>query len=158
MPEFSTTVKMNTLISTFHFRLHNSTAHLSNVLKLSWIFLPNETFYVENIKSTEIILGANTKSTNLRIQELVIFNQARKIDTQEEKYFHSISYQGTTGEEPSSLVHVITRVTRSLVLCICVVDRSLSFCRFSFSHCVVFYDLWILITLWYLQILIIEEM
>ena len=25
---------MNMLISTFHFRLHNSTAHLSNVLKL----------------------------------------------------------------------------------------------------------------------------
>ena len=35
MPEFSTAVKMNTLISMFHFRLHNSTAHLSNVLKLS---------------------------------------------------------------------------------------------------------------------------
>ena len=35
MPEFSTTVKMNTLISTFHFLLHNYTAHLSNVLKLS---------------------------------------------------------------------------------------------------------------------------
>jgi hypothetical protein len=30
-----TTVKMNNLISTFHFRLHNSTAHLSNVLALS---------------------------------------------------------------------------------------------------------------------------
>jgi hypothetical protein len=30
-----TTVKMNNLISTFHFRLHNSTAHLSNVLELS---------------------------------------------------------------------------------------------------------------------------
>ena len=33
--EFSITVKMNTLISTFHFQLHNSTAHLSNKLKLS---------------------------------------------------------------------------------------------------------------------------
>ena len=81
-------VKMNTLISTFNFRLHNSTAHLSNVLKLSWIFLPNETYYVENIKSTKIILGTNTKSTNLRIHELVIFNQTTKIDTHEEKYFH----------------------------------------------------------------------
>ena len=28
MPDFFTTVKMNTLIFTFHFRLHNSTAHL----------------------------------------------------------------------------------------------------------------------------------
>jgi hypothetical protein len=30
--------KINTSISTFHYRLHNSTAHLSNVLKLSRSF------------------------------------------------------------------------------------------------------------------------
>jgi hypothetical protein len=58
-----------------------------------WSFLedllPNETYYVENIKSTNFILGTNTKSTNLRIHEPVIFNQITKIDTQEEKYFHS---------------------------------------------------------------------
>ena len=29
------------------------------------------------------------------------------------------------------------RVTRSLVLCVCFVDRCLSFCTFSFGHCVV---------------------
>jgi hypothetical protein len=29
------------------------------------------------------------------------------------------------------------RVTRSLVLCVCFVDRCLSFCIFSFGHCVV---------------------
>jgi hypothetical protein len=28
------------------------------------------------------------------------------------------------------------RVTRSLVLCVCLVDRCLSFCPFSFCHCV----------------------
>ena len=28
------------------------------------------------------------------------------------------------------------RVTRSLVLCVCFVDRCLSFCHFSFGHCV----------------------
>ena len=28
-------------------------------------------------------------------------------------------------------------VTRSLVLCVCFVDRCLSFCTFSFGHCVV---------------------
>ena len=28
-------------------------------------------------------------------------------------------------------------VTRSLVLCVCFVDRYLSFCTFSFGHCVV---------------------
>ena len=29
------------------------------------------------------------------------------------------------------------RVTRSLVLCVCFVDRCLSLCPFSFGHCVV---------------------
>ena len=52
-----------------------------------WSFLevlkPSETYYVKNIKST-------TKSMNLRIREIVIFNQTTKIDTHEEKYFHSI--------------------------------------------------------------------
>ena len=51
--------------------------------------LPNETYYVENIKSTNFILGTNTKSTNLRIHEPVNFNQTTKIDTHKEKYFHS---------------------------------------------------------------------
>ena len=38
-------------------------------------------------------------------------------------------------------------VTRSLVLYICFVDRCLSFCPFSFGHCVVFFfDIQILIT------------
>ena len=32
------------------------------------------------------------------------------------------------------------RVTRSLVLCSCFVDRCLSFCPFSFGHCVVCSD------------------
>jgi hypothetical protein len=47
------------------------------------------------------------------------------------------------------------RVTRSLVLCVCFVDRCLSFCPFSFGHCVVcsssIYGFWL--PLWYLQIL-----
>ena len=39
------------------------------------------------------------------------------------------------------------RVTRSLVLYVCFVERCLSFCPFSFGHCVVcfFCDVWILI-------------
>jgi len=52
--------------------------------------LPNETYYVENIISSNFILGTNTKSTNLGIHELVIFNQSTKIYAHEEKYFHSI--------------------------------------------------------------------
>jgi hypothetical protein len=38
------------------------------------------------------------------------------------------------------------RVTRPLVLCVWFVDRCLSFCTFSFGHCVVCFDLRILIT------------
>ena len=46
------------------------------------------------------------------------------------------------------------RVTRSLVLCVCLVDRWLSLCTFSFGHCVVcssIYGFWL--PLWYLQTL-----
>jgi hypothetical protein len=52
-------------------------------------------YYVENIKFTNFILGTNTKSTNLQIHELVIFNQTMKIDADEEKYFHSNMRQAT---------------------------------------------------------------
>ena len=48
------------------------------------------------------------------------------------------------------------RVTRSLVLCVCFVDRCLSFCTFYFDHCVVcsssIYGFWL--SLWYLQTLL----
>jgi len=47
-------------------------------------------------------------------------------------------------------------VTRSLVLCVCFVDRCLSFCTFPFGHCVVcsssIYGFWL--PLWYLQTLL----
>jgi hypothetical protein len=49
-------------------------------------------------------------------------------------------------------------VTRSLVLCVCFVDRCLSFCTFSFGHCVVcsssIYGFWL--PLWYLQTLLFK--
>ena len=48
------------------------------------------------------------------------------------------------------------RVVRSLVLCVCFVDRCLSFRTFSFGHCVVcsssIYGFWL--PLWYLQTLL----
>ena len=48
------------------------------------------------------------------------------------------------------------RVTRSLVVCVCFVDRCLSFCTFSFGHCDVcsssIYGFWL--PLWYLQTLL----
>ena len=49
------------------------------------------------------------------------------------------------------------RVTRSLVLCVCFVDRCLSFCAFSFGHCIVcfssIYGFWL--PLCYLQTLLL---
>ena len=75
--------KMNTLISTFDFRLRNSTAYLSNVLKLSINLL------CRKYKINKFYFDTNTKSTNLQIHELVTISQTMKIDTHEEKYFHS---------------------------------------------------------------------
>jgi hypothetical protein len=51
-------------------------------------------------------------------------------------------------------------VTRYLVLCVCFVDRCLSFCSFFFWPlcCLFFFDLLILITsLWYLQTLLKDD-
>jgi len=51
------------------------------------------------------------------------------------------------------------RVTRSLVLYVCFVNRCLFFCTFSFGHCVVcsspMYGFWL--PLWYLQTLLITH-
>ena len=48
------------------------------------------------------------------------------------------------------------RVIRSLVLCVCFVDRCLSFCPFSFGHCVVCSLIYgFQLPLWYLQTLLI---
>jgi hypothetical protein len=58
-------------------------------------------------------LGTNTKSTNLRIHELVIFNQTMKIDAHEEKYFHSSFIQGRHGH----MVVGFTAPVQSMVRC-----------------------------------------
>jgi hypothetical protein len=62
-------------------------------------------------------------------------------------------------EHPSSSpVFSAVHVIRSLVLCVCFVDRCLPFCHFSFCHCVVcpsIYGFWLL--LWYLQTLLFEN-
>jgi hypothetical protein len=56
----------------------------------------------------------------------------------------------------SSPVFSGVRVIWSLVLCVCFVDRCLSFCTFSFDHCVFCsssnYGFWL--PLWYLQTLL----
>ena len=76
-----------------------------------------------------------------------------------EKKINTVGVTSRTGyclPFQSTYVHPRVRVTRSLVLCVCFVDRCLSFCPFSFGHCVVcssIYGFWLL--LWYLQILLI---
>ena len=61
-----------------------------------------------------------------------------------------------TGREKLPPVISGVRVTRSLVLCVRFVDHHLSFCTFSFGHCVVcsssIYGFWL--PLWYLQTLL----
>ena len=72
---------------------------------------------------------------------------------------HILAFKGelpTLPEHLSSLpVFSEVRVTRSLVLYVCFVDRYLSLCTFSFGHCVVCssstYRFWL--PLWYLQTL-----
>ena len=57
----------------------------------------------------------------------------------------------------SHTVFTGVRVTRSLVLYVCFVDRCLSFCTFSVGHCVVcssIYGFWL--PLWYLQTLLMD--
>jgi hypothetical protein len=57
----------------------------------------------------------------------------------------------------SPLVFSGIRVTRSLVLYVCFVDRCLFFCTLSFGHCVVcssMYGFWL--RLWYFQIILIS--
>jgi hypothetical protein len=71
-------------------------------------------------------------------------------------------YQLCSTSRPEHLgsppVYSGVRATRSLVLCVCLVDRCLSFCPFSFGHCVVcssIYKFWL--PLWYLQTLLTTQ-
>jgi hypothetical protein len=59
---------------------------------------------------------------------------------------------------PNNLIFGRVRVTRCLVLCVCFVDHCLSFCTFSFGHCVVsssIYEFWL--PLWYVQTLLLQK-
>ena len=67
----------------------------------------------------------------------------------------SLKTTNSSGAHEFTLRFSGVRVTGSLVLCVSFVDRCLSFCTFSFGHCVDFFDIRILITsLWYLQTLL----
>ena len=77
-----------------------------------------------------------------------IFNTAK--DNIESRYKRTLSSPPVFSE---------VRITRSLVLYVCFVDRCLSFSPFYFGHCVVcsssIYGFWL--PLWYLQILLITN-
>jgi len=85
MAEFSTTVKMNILISRFYIWLYNSTTRLSY-----WRFATQWNLLCWKYKIHVFCFGY--KQQNSRIHEHVIFNKTTKIDTHEEKYFHSIPF------------------------------------------------------------------
>ena len=75
------------------------------------------------------------------------------------KKFVTLNVKSSAGQHKHNKVDMVIRrvgVTRSLVLCVCFVDRCLSFCTFCFGHCVVcssIYGFWL--HLWYLQTLLI---
>ena len=60
---------------------------------------------------------------------------------------------------PIWTIHITNKRTRSLVLCVWFVDRCLSFCTFSFGHCVVYASSinWFWLPLWYLQTLLLQQ-
>ena len=74
-------------------------------------------------------------------------------------YINTTGATGGAGSAYPSGAHEFSQVfsgvcvTRSLVLCVCFVDRCLSFCTFSFHHCVVCPSTiyWFWLPLWYLQ-------
>ena len=70
------------------------------------------------------------------------FYSARSMKQQLMTYYRDCNWINTTGvtsEAGTAYPSVFSgvRVTRSLVLDVCFVDRCLSFCTFSFGHCVV---------------------
>jgi hypothetical protein len=82
-------------------------------------------------------------------------NKVQAIQWPKKKY--KIMYRQSNGKRKSSLSAFSgVRVTRSLVLCVCFVDRCLFFCTFSFGHyCVVSSSIYgFSLLLWYFQILL----
>ena len=72
--------------------------------------------------------------------------------TSSERYFSYIQ-DGNKFNNMKKKLYSRVCVTWSLVLCVCYVDRCLTFCSFSFGHCVVcsssIYGFWL--SLWYIQ-------
>jgi hypothetical protein len=98
-----------------------------------------------------------SRRTNLRLNNVPVPTSFTSESIQP-VYDNKIILRICNMEHMSSLpVFSEVRVTRSLVLCVCFVDRCLSFCPFSFGQCFVcpssMYRFWL--PLWYIQTLLI---
>jgi hypothetical protein len=81
MPKFPTTVKMNTLISMFHFLLHNYTTDLSNVLKLSRIFAMQWNLYIMlKIYNPQILFWICCKLVTEKLYHMMFYQVHLTID------------------------------------------------------------------------------
>ena len=86
----------------------------------------------------------------LLVVSIITMNAVIDCDSPEEKELLTLPEHRS-----SSPVFSGVRVTRSWVLYVCLVDRFLPFCPFSFGHCAVcpsIYGFWL--PLWYLKTLI----
>ena len=107
-----------------------------------------ELFNIYNIKKLPFYNGDKHQSLIIIIKQLykikMSINHTRTLNT---RYFHQRTYTtsatsgaGTTypsGEPEFTPVFSGVHVTRSLLLSVYFVDHCLSFCTFSFDHCVV---------------------
>jgi hypothetical protein len=96
------------------------------------------------------------------ITKTITYNDIHPLCRRNPKCFFTIWYINPTFNDlPEHLISSPSssgvRVNRSVVLCVCFVDRCLSFCTFSFGHCVVCsstYGFWL--PLLYLQTLLTD--
>jgi len=95
------------------------------------------------------------------VDNKIIYGRHIKVDTKLDNYLNYMYRSYRAGTAYPSGAPVFTpcfsgvRVIRSLVLCVCFLDRCFSFCTFSVDHCVVcssIYGYWL--PLWYLQTLL----
>jgi hypothetical protein len=127
-------------------------------------FPPNRSFYERNDKLTPCLIEIQFLDNDNGYVPLVVnisrcFPHSRLITgfvTRLARRVPLVEQELPTlpGHLSSPPVFTGVRVTRFLVLYVCFVDRCLSFCTFSFGHCVVcsssIYGFWL--SLWYLQL------
>jgi hypothetical protein len=121
---------------------------LDRGLLLTWKLL-NQGFLLVKLKSSLVVNTSRSFPHSRLITEFITW-LTRRVPLKEQEL---LTLPEHTSYPP---VFSVVLVIRSLVLYICFVNRCLSFCTFSFGHCVVcsssIYRLWL--PLWYLQTLL----